>query len=48
MIVAAFLAAVVDEGTNSGRTVSNASDHLRAIISWVWRPHRTATSFFES
>lgn len=29
--------AVVEEGTNPGRTANKAREHLRAIASWAWQ-----------
>jgi hypothetical protein len=31
-----FERAVKDEGTNPGRTVNKAREHLRAVLSWAW------------
>jgi hypothetical protein len=28
--------AVADQGTNPGRTVNKAREHLRAVLSWAW------------
>jgi site-specific recombinase XerD len=28
--------AIVDKGTNPGRTANKAREHLRAVISWAW------------
>ena len=28
--------AVTDQGTNPGRTVNKAREHLRAVLSWAW------------